>query len=179
MPRRMLLARSGEAFEELVGNALVQHQPAAGDAGLALVVEDRPRAAIDRCGEVGIVEDDVGSPCRRVQLDLLQVAGARLHDAAPGRGAAGEGDLGDLRVFGQVLAATLPRPGTMLTTPSGMPASLISSAIFSEQGVISAGFITTTQLPAASAGAIFHAVNISGKFHGTTCATTPTGSRSR
>ena len=39
--------------------------------------------------------------------------------------------------------ATLPKPGTMLTTPSGMPASAISSAIFSDvSGVISAGFIT-------------------------------------
>ncbi len=39
--------------------------------------------------------------------------------------------------------ATAPRPGTMLTTPSGRPASRISSAIFSDvSGVISAGFIT-------------------------------------
>jgi hypothetical protein len=74
--------------------------------------------------------------------------------------------------------ATAPRPGTMLTTPSGMPASAISSAIFRlDNGVISAGFITMV-LPAASAGAIFQLVNISGKFHGTTWPTTPTGSRS-
>jgi hypothetical protein len=67
----------------------------------------------------------------------------------------------------------------MLTTPSGMPASLISSAILRlDSGVISAGF-STMQLPAASAGAIFQLVNISGKFHGTTWPTTPTGSRSR
>ena len=66
----------------------------------------------------------------------------------------------------------------MLTTPSGMPASAISSAIFRvDSGVISAGFITMV-LPAASAGAIFQLVNISGKFHGTTWPTTPTGSRS-
>ena len=75
--------------------------------------------------------------------------------------------------------ATAPRPGTMLTTPSGIPDSAMSSAIFSEvSGVISAGFITM-QLPAASAGAIFQLVNISGKFHGTTWPTTPTGSRVR
>jgi hypothetical protein len=74
--------------------------------------------------------------------------------------------------------ATLPRPGSMLTTPGGRPASAISSAMRSdESGVISAGFITM-QLPAASAGAIFQLVNISGKFHGTTWPTMPTGSRS-
>ena len=44
--------------------------------------------------------------------------------------------------------------------------------------MISAGFITM-QLPAASAGAIFQLVNLSGKFHGTTWQTTPTGSRSK
>ena len=56
----------------------------------------------------------------------------------------------------------------MFTTPSGMPASDINSAIFSEDsGVISAGFITM-QLPAARAGAIFQLVNIKGKFQGTT-----------
>ena len=58
-----------------------------------------------------------------------------------------------------------------------MPASAINSAILSEDsGVISAGFMTI-QLPAANAGAIFQLVNISGKFQGTTCPTTPTGSR--
>ena len=73
--------------------------------------------------------------------------------------------------------ATLPKPGTMLTTPSGMPASRISSAIRNDDsGVISAGFITT-QLPAASAGANFQLVNINGNFHGTTCPTTPSASR--
>ncbi len=35
-----------------------------------------------------------------------------------------------------------------------------------------------TLLPAASAGPIFQAVIISGKFHGTMAATTPSGSRS-
>ena len=56
----------------------------------------------------------------------------------------------------------------MLTTPAGMPASRISSAIFNVvSGVISAG-LSTMVLPAASAGAIFQLVNIKGKFHGTT-----------
>ena len=64
--------------------------------------------------------------------------------------------------------ATWPRPGRMFTTPLGIPASAISSAILRlVSGVISAGFITIV-LPAASAGAIFQLVNISGKFHGTT-----------
>lgn len=44
-----------------------------------------------------------------------------------------------------------------------------------EAGVCSAGF-STTQLPAASAGASFHTAISSGKFHGMICPTTPSGS---
>ena len=36
--------------------------------------------------------------------------------------------------------------------------------------------LTTTVLPAASAGASFHAISISGEFHGVIATTTPSGS---
>ena len=42
-------------------------------------------------------------------------------------------------------------------------------------GVCSAG-LSTTQLPAAIAGASFQAAISSGKFHGMICPTTPSGS---
>jgi hypothetical protein len=45
-----------------------------------------------------------------------------------------------------------------------------------DSGASSVG-LSTIVLPAASAGAIFQLVNMSGKFHGTICPTTPTGSR--
>ena len=65
----------------------------------------------------------------------------------------------------------------MLSTPGGRPASSASSPIRSaDSEVSSAGFITMVQ-PQASAGASFHIPIISGKFHGTIAATTPTGSR--
>ena len=74
--------------------------------------------------------------------------------------------------------AVSPNPVTTFTTPSGTPASAISSASRSAvSGVCSAG-LRTTQLPAASAGPSFHAAISSGKFHGMICPTTPTGSRS-
>src|SRR5215471_6983952 len=74
--------------------------------------------------------------------------------------------------------AVSPYPGTMLTTPSGNPASWISSPKRSAvSGVCSAGFRTTVQ-PAARAGPSFQAAIRSGKFHGIICPTTPTGSRS-
>lgn len=45
-----------------------------------------------------------------------------------------------------------------------------------DSGVISDG-LSTTVLPAASAGPSFQLVNMSGKFHGTICPTTPIGLR--
>jgi hypothetical protein len=73
----------------------------------------------------------------------------------------------------------LPAPGRMLTTPLGMPAWSISSAMRRlESGVNAAGF-STIVFPAASAGPIFQLVNMRGKFHGTMQPTTPTGWRSR
>ena len=44
-----------------------------------------------------------------------------------------------------------------------------------DTGVDSAG-LSTTQLPAPSAGASFHAAIRMGKFHGMICPTTPSGS---
>ena len=66
-----------------------------------------------------------------------------------------------------------PAPVTMLTTPAGRSACCrISANNIAVSEVVSAGF-STTVLPAASAGAIFHASISSGKFHGITCAATP------
>ncbi len=74
--------------------------------------------------------------------------------------------------------AVSPKPVTMLTTPAGKPGLLDQlPRRTAASGVCSAGFSTIVQ-PAASAGAIFHAAIISGKFHGMIWPTTPTGSRS-
>jgi hypothetical protein len=76
-------------------------------------------------------------------------------------------------------APVRPSPVTMLTTPGGRSAwrstSQKSSAV---SGVVSAGF-STTVLPAASAGAIFHASMRSGKFQGMIWPATPSGRGSR
>ena len=92
-------------------------------------------------------------------------------------GRAGEGDLVD--VAPRELGARAPSPVTMLTTPGGSSASWqISASSSAVSGVVSAG-LSTAVLPHASAGASFHAAISSGKFHGTTCPTTPRGSNER
>src|SRR5947208_14079018 len=66
-----------------------------------------------------------------------------------------------------------PSPVTMLTTPGGSPISWqISANASAVSGVNSAG-LSTTVLPVASAGAIFHATISNGKFQGMICPTTP------
>ena len=73
--------------------------------------------------------------------------------------------------------AVEPGPTSTFTTPSGIPASTaIRSNSIAVSGVSSAG-LSTTVLPAASAGASFHDAIVSGKFHGVISATTPSGSR--
>ena len=71
---------------------------------------------------------------------------------------------------------TLPLPGSTWNTSSGSPASSASSARrMAVSGVSSAG-LSTTVLPAASAGAKPHDAIGIGKFHGTMTPTTPIGS---
>ena len=71
---------------------------------------------------------------------------------------------------------TLPLPGRTVNTCSGRPASSASSANrIAVSGVSSAG-LSTTVLPAASAGAKPQPAIGIGKFHGTITLTTPSGS---
>jgi len=71
----------------------------------------------------------------------------------------------------------LPRPVTTLRTPAGSPHSCaISANLRSVNGASLEGF-TTTELPAASAGAIVRLPIHSGPFQGTMWPVTPTGSR--
>ena len=73
--------------------------------------------------------------------------------------------------------AVSPKPGTTCRTPSGIPASVASSASRRTlSGDCSAG-LRTTLFPVASAGPSFHEAIRSGKFHGTTAPITPRGSR--
>ena len=71
---------------------------------------------------------------------------------------------------------TAPRPGITVSTPSGRPASSASSpSRIAVSGVSSAG-LSTTVLPAASAGAKPQPAMGIGKFQGTMMPTTPSGS---
>ena len=73
------------------------------------------------------------------------------------------------------LPASAPNPLTTLSTPSGRMSAISSISSMIEAGVCSAG-LSTTALPAASAGASFQVAISSGKFQGMIWPTTPSGS---
>ncbi len=104
------LGELDELPQEVAGDRLVEYQTRAGDAGLALVVEDRECGTVDGSLDVGIGEDDVGPLAAELELDALQVAGGSLNDRPPDGGRASKGDLANVWVAGQVLAGGPPRP---------------------------------------------------------------------
>ena len=70
--------RAGERDEpiaEIFGDRLVEQEPAASDAGLPLVVEDRERGAVEREVLVGIGEHHIGALAPELELEVFQVAG--------------------------------------------------------------------------------------------------------
>ncbi len=73
------------------------------------------------------------------------------------------------------LPASTPKPLTTLRTPGGRMSPIRSISTMMPIGVCSAGF-STTQFPAARAGASFHDAIRIGKFHGMIWPTTPSGS---
>ena len=73
------------------------------------------------------------------------------------------------------LPASMPKPLTMFTTPGGSRSPMSSNITRIDTGVCSAG-LSTTALPAASAGASFQVAMRIGKFQGMICPTTPRGS---
>ena len=75
------------------------------------------------------------------------------------------------------MPTSAPVPQTRFITPGGNPASSkTATRLRAESGVSVAG-LKTTVLPAMSAAIIFQLGIATGKFHGVTQATTPTGSR--
>ena len=95
------------------------------------------------------------------------------HHRGPGGHRAGERHVRDERVVDDRGAGRLPAPVTTATTPFGRPASSsIPATEPVDSGATSEG-LTSTVLPAASAGATPRKSWLSGEFHGVMWATTP------
>ena len=101
-------------------DALLDEQPRAGAADVALVEEDAVDDPLDGLVERRVREDDVRGLAAELEGEALVGAGERALDALADVGRAGEGDLVDVRVVTSA-APVSPAPVTMLTTPGGAP----------------------------------------------------------
>ena len=102
--------QSQEALEELVCNALMQHQARAGNAGLTLIVKNSPSRAVDGRRYVRVLEYDVCALAAELQLYLLQVGRGSMHDVTASGGRTGKGDLGDFGMLGDILPRYSTKP---------------------------------------------------------------------
>ena len=132
---------------------------------MTLVEPDSVDHALDRLVDGRVLEHDVGGLAAEFQGEAGAGRRGDPADLPTDLGRPGERHLVDPGVAGERRAGA-PAPVTMLTTPGGSSASaMISPSARAVSEVVSAG-LSTTVLPQASAGAIFHAAIISGKFHG-------------
>ena len=173
-------ARDRAVHERWVDLLLDQRARGTG-ADLALVQQEH-REAFQRLLPERVVlvphvrEEDVRRLAAELERDRDDVLGRVLHDQPPGRRLAGERHLGDARVLRQRLAG-FDAEAVDDVEHAGRhdAADQLGASSMIDAGVCSAG-LSTTALPAASAGATFHAAIRSGKFHGMICPTTPSGS---
>ncbi|MNP27701.1 hypothetical protein D3C76_1206270 [compost metagenome] len=80
------LGQGDEAFQEGISDVFMQNQPRTGDAGLALVMEDRPGSAVDRRFQIGVFKYNVRTLATQFQLNALEVALRRFNNPPTGRG---------------------------------------------------------------------------------------------
>ena len=123
-PTRILLARSETPSTTLSKMSFSTYKPRSGAAALSVIEEDGAGRSGNGGIDIGIVQNDVGRFAAEFERDFFQVAGRGLHNQFADLGRSGEGDLVDVRMRGQALRRQSRRsPVTMLTTPSGIPAS--------------------------------------------------------
>ena len=81
----------------------------------------------------------------------------------------------DISFWFTICDPVTPSPVTMLTTPAGRLILLHISAKYNAVKEVCSAGLRITELPAAIAGATFHANISRGKFHGIICPHIPTG----
>ena len=99
------LGQCCEFFEKFFCNRFMQHQTRTGDAGLTLVMENRPRCAIDSCWQKRIFKHNVGALAAEFELHFFQITGRGFDDTPTGGSRSGERNLRDLLMLGNVLTS--------------------------------------------------------------------------
>ena len=165
-----------EPFHERLVDGSLDQQARPGDAGLTARREDAEDNAGDRDIRVCIGKDDGRRFAAELQRHRHELVGCLARDAAAHRGSAGERHLADRGMRDEEIATMEPAPGSVENSPFGRPASSMMRASSSDTSGLQEAGLSSTALPAASAGAIFCASLAIGEFHGVIAATTPIGS---
>ncbi len=111
-----------------------------------------------------ILEEDVRRLAAEFQRNRDEILAGILHDQSTRRRFAGEGDLGDARAGCERFACLKTKTIDDIDHTGGKRSPIRSMSTRIDAGVCSAGF-STTQLPAARAGASFGR-HEKRKFHG-------------
>ncbi len=101
---------------------------------------------------------------------------AALYTPRPPASAPVKATLATLRCATSGTPTCSPKPVTTFSTPGGKPTSSNTRASAMDEAEVDSDGLSTTVLPAASAGASFHVASMSGEFHGVMAAITPSGS---
>ena len=170
---------AGDAFEQRVGDGLVDEHARGGRALLAGVDEGARDDGGDGVVEVGVGVDDDAVLAAHLGHDALEVRG-RCGSAAARMMLRPTGPEPVKAIvwtpgWPTSAAPVSPSPGTRASASGGTPASLQGADDHEPQpGACSAG-LRTTLLPVASPAAVMPIGMAIGKFHGATTATTPRG----
>ncbi len=178
-PTLDLLRLGGDAFDDAVEDRLLDEEPRAGAAALAVVEEDRVRGAGDRerrgrrrrapcSGDLPPSSSDTffrlpAAACTISRPTSVEPVNATL--STPGCAAS-------------AAPAVSPKPGddvddAVRDSRPRTPARRVAAPRAASARRASAPRCSRSRAPGPS----FHAAISSGKFHGMICATTPTGSR--
>ena len=126
-----------------VVDRFVREQPRAGRAALSLIVKYRVGGPGDGAIEIGVGKDDGRRFAAELERTRFRFPAAALTMSLPTSVEPVNATLSTSGCSAKAAPAVSPKPVTMLTTPSGMPASAISSPRRSAvSGVCSAGFRT-------------------------------------
>ena len=165
--RRMLPPRldaaggGGEVGDQLVVYLRAGVYAARGRAVLAGVVEAKGAHAADHRLDVGVVEDDDRRLAAELEVRALVPPLARPRIFSPVATSPVSEIIATCGCATSGAPTVWPRPATTLTTPGGNSSASSVASFSAVSGVCSAG-LSTQVLPAASAGASFHAAIISG-----------------
>jgi hypothetical protein len=156
MLRLHVLAVGNHLVHEVLTDRALHQQPRAGGADFALVEEDALRHGLGRCVQVGASANTVRALATAFQPDPLEVGPPAYSSSfAPVAVEPVKASTSTSMCSANGSPTRVPWPGSTFSTPSGRPASAASAASRNAlKGDRSEG-LSTTELPMASAGAIF------------------------